>query len=420
MNEREELNKNILDQMTSLTLSSEAQKAFDRFKLQGLPHKKLEDYKYTNVDAFFPKELSLRTNEAELSTEQLTKLARGIEPHLVLINGKVSGDHSKLPEGVEFQVSDSFKSSSEFKTDSLEDLNLILSQQILKLVIKKDTSPGIINILHLNTNSAINTVGASRILVEVEANSIARIAEYFNSPDEGSFNRNHLTEISVAENANAEHIKVVTEGSESFHFGSVKASVKANACLHSFTFTTGGKLSRNNIHIDLDGIGARGEVNGLYALRGSQQCDNFSHINHKVERTESEQLFKAVLDNVSHGIFTGKIIVHRNAQLVNSSQLNKNLLLSKKAHADTRPQLEVYADDVKCAHGATVGQLSEEELFYLESRAISPRDAKIMLCHGFVQEALNKIKHVETKKYLENLLYTEYEKDIHQRIREEA
>jgi len=420
MKEREELNKNILDQMTSLKLSDDAQKAFDRFKLQGLPHKKLEDYKYTNVDAFFPKALNIKAVPGELSKEQVSKLARGVNPQLVLINGKVSNEYSKLPEGVEFQITDSFTGNKDFPTDSLEDLNLILSEQFIKLTIKKDSSPGVINILHLNTTEALNSVGASRLLVNIEANSVARIAEYFNSPEQGSYNRNHLTEISVAENANAEHVKVVTEGAESFHFGSVKATVEANACLHSFTFTTGGKLSRNNINIDLVGVGARGEVNGLYALRGSQQCDNFSHINHKVERTESEQLFKAVLDDVSHGIFTGKIIVHRDAQLVDSSQLNKNLLLSKKAHADSRPQLEVYADDVKCAHGATVGQLSEEELFYLESRAISPRDAKIMLCHGFVQEALDKIKHVETKKYLENLLYTEYEKDIHQRMREEA
>lgn len=417
MTEREILNKNILNQLDGLELSPEGKKAFGRFKEVGLPHKKLENYKYTNVDAFFPE--ALKVGPAVNVSTKLPENLSGLTPHLVFINGKFSADSSNLPAGVELQVSDSLANVEEFETDSLEDLNLALSEQVIKLTVPKDSSPGVVNIIHQSTEELKDILKPTRLLIHVEKHSVARFVEMFNSPDTGAYNRNHLTQVTVEDSANVEHVKVVTEGAESFHFGSLKAIVKANACFHSFTFTTGGKLSRNNLSVDLVGIGARGEVNGLYALRGNQHCDNFSNIHHRVERTESEQLFKAVLDGLSHGIFTGKIVVHRDAQLVDSSQLNKNLLLSKKAHADTRPQLEVYADDVKCAHGATIGQLSEDELFYLESRAISPRDAKIMLCHGFVQEAMDKIKHVETRKFLENLLYTEYEKDIHQRMREE-
>lgn len=418
MTTREELNNNILDQMKGLKLGKEARKAMDRFKETGLPHKKLENYKYTNVDAFFPVELKLENRKAELSNEQMLADSKGLKPNLVFINGEISAEHSSLPAGIEMVVSDSESSLLEFSTDSLEDLNLALADQIVRIDIPKNFSGDVINILHTSTEEGKEALKATRLLINVGENSVIRMVEIFNSPANGVFNRNHMTQIVAEENSNAEHVKIVSEGLESFHFGSVKARVEKNACLHSFTFTTGGSTTRNNINLDLVGIGARGEVNGLYALRGNQHCDNFSHINHSVERTESEQLFKAVLDDVSHGIFTGKIIVHRDAQLVDSAQLNKNLLLSKKAHADTRPQLEVYADDVKCAHGATVGQLSEEELFYLESRGIAPKDARVMLCHGFVQEALNKIKHVETKKFLENFLYTEYEKDIHERIRE--
>ncbi len=414
MTNREILNKNILDKASKLALKGDRLSAMKRFELLGLPHKKLENYKYTNVDAYFPTELELSPMAPSFETEDKTKL--GLSFH----NGYLNEKSVNLPESVTLEVlNQSTEPSDDF--DALENLNLALKEQTILLTVKANSSlksPLYIN--HFSSDDSKNSIVSTRVQIKVEKNSVVRIVERFTSPSTERLNRNHLSFISVEENANAEHVKVVTEGSESFHFGSLKARVGKDACFHSFTFTTGAKLSRNNIQVDLKAIGARGEVHGLYALRGTQQCDNFSTINHLVERTESEQLFKAVLDDLSHGIFTGKIVVHRDAQLVNSSQLNKNLLLSKKAHADTRPQLEVYADDVKCAHGATVGQLSDEELFYLESRAISPKDARVMLCHGFVQEALNKIKSDEVRVSLEELLFEEFEKDIHTRMREEA
>lgn len=414
MTNREELNLNISNQAKSLTLSKESQSALDNFMTNGLPHKKVEDYKYTNLDSFFHKSIKIDSPKSTLSKDLKDSI------WIQINNGHLDLDSVNLPEGVTLEVKNkSIEQSQDF--DSLENLNLVLTNKTIVIDIKTDTSVKMpIHISHTSDASSVDTIVSSRIEFNIGDNSSVRIIEQFNSTEEGLQNRNHLTILNASKNSNTEHVKVVTEGNSSFHFGSVQANVAENACLHSFTFTTGAKLSRNNVKVDLNGIGARGEVHGLYALRGEQHCDNFSQIHHRVERTESEQLFKAVLDDVSHGIFTGKIVVHRDAQLVNSSQLNKNLLLSKKAHADTRPQLEVYADDVKCAHGATVGQLSEEELFYLESRAISPTDAKVMLCHGFVQEALNKIKNVEIREYLEKLLFEEYEKGIHNRIREES
>lgn len=411
---REELNKNILDQAKGLSLTGERLNALNRFETVGLPHKKLENYKYTNVDAFFPTSLKLAPEAPSFNETANSKL--GLSFH----NGYLNTDSVNLPNSVKLEVITQETHSLE-NFDALENLNLALKEQTILLTIEDNSSlktPLYIN--HLSTESSKDSMVSTRLQIKVGKNSVVRIMEQFNSPSTEKLNRNHLGFISVSENANVEHVKVVTEGAESFHFGSLKATVAKDASFHSFTFTTGAKLSRNNIQVDLNAIGAHGEVHGLYALKGTQQCDNFSIINHHAERTESEQLFKAVLDDLSHGIFTGKIVVHRDAQLVNSSQLNKNLLLSKKAHADTRPQLEVYADDVKCAHGATVGQLNDEELFYLESRAISPKDARVMLCHGFVQEALDKIKSVEVKTYLEELLFEEFEKEIHTRMREEV
>lgn len=415
MKNREQLNLNISNQAQALSLSSQAKNALAHFMANGLPHKKLENYKYTNVDSFFPEELKIKSPAPTFSEEK-----KDAAIWMEFVNGCLDPSTQNLPDGVSLEIKkNATKEASHF--DSLESLNLVLNEETVIIKVSSNTSvEAPIHISHISNMDSSGSIVTTRLELDVEENSSVRFIEQFKSEEDALFNRNHMTTINVAQNANVEHVKVVTEGNSSFHFGSVNATVEKDANLHSFTFTTGAKVARNNINIDLAGVGARGEVHGLYALRGEQHCDNFSNIHHRVERTESEQLFKAVLDDSSHGIFTGKIVVHRDAQLVDSSQLNKNLLLSKKAHADTRPQLEVYADDVKCAHGATVGQLSEEELFYLESRAISPKDARVMLCHGFVQEALDKIRSIEIRSYLENLLYNEFEKDIHNRIREEA
>lgn len=415
-----ELNQNILNQVAKLGLTGFRQEALNQFKQCGLPHKKLEDYKYTDVSEHFNKELKLAPASSDFDRDELREKANLGTANLVFINGNLVTEFNKLPNGVQLEHSMKVPSLTDFPSDSLENLNLALTKKIFKLTIDKNVSVAeSFNIIHFSNKSSENLVSSSRLLIDVAENSSIDIFESFISSDGIILNRGHLTQLVCHRNSNVLHVKAVNEGNSSFHFSSFKAVVKKAANLNSFTFSIGGKLIRNNISIELVEPEARALVNGLYALKGKQHCDNFCHIHHRAERTESEQLFKAVLDDLSHGIFTGKIVVHRDAQLVSSSQLNKNLLLSKKAHADTRPQLEVYADDVKCAHGATVGQLSEEELFYLESRAISPRDARVMLCHGFVQEALDTITNDKTKKILEELLYKDYEKDIHEKIKGE-
>ncbi|MBP9682745.1 MAG: SufD family Fe-S cluster assembly protein, partial [Bacteriovorax sp.] len=163
-------------------------------------------------------------------------------------------------------------------------------------------------------------------------------------------------------------------------------------------------LARHNINLELREATAEGAVHGLFTLKKNEHTDIFSTITHFADHTYSDQLFKGILAGESHGVFTGKIIIKQDAQQSTSSQLNKNLILSKKARIDTRPQLLVHADDVKCSHGATIGQLSGDEEFYLQSRGIPKEHARRMLCFGFATDALQKIENEQIKQFAEKLV----------------
>ena len=166
-----------------------------------------------------------------------------------------------------------------------------------------------------------------------------------------------------------------------------------NSSFHSFVLTKGAKIFRNNLSVILGGEGAQAHVNGLHALKGDRHADSHTFLDHRAPNTRSDQLYKCILQDSAHSVFNGKISVRREAQLTNSYQLNKNLILSRECCVDTKPQLEINADDVKCTHGATIGQLSEEELFYLQTRGIGKDEARQMLVRGFVEDVLNKISN---------------------------
>ncbi|MBY0416085.1 MAG: Fe-S cluster assembly protein SufD [Bdellovibrionales bacterium] len=269
-----------------------------------------------------------------------------------------------------------------------------------------------ITIVHLVDEAAINKIISPRITIVAESFSKVSIAEIFTSTQNLLFQytTNSSTNIDLKENAFVEHVKIQTEALQSTHIGLTKAIVAKSAQFKSMTLDFGIMTSRHNIDIEVNGEGADAHVNGLYTLSKSTHADIFSNINHNAAHTTSDQLFKGILAGESHGAFTGKISIAKDAQLVNSNQLNKNLMLSKKAHIDTRPQLLVAADDVKCAHGATIGQLSPDEEFYLESRGIKKDMAKRMLCHGFAADVLFKIDNKSIQARAMDLLKDNFER----------
>jgi Fe-S cluster assembly protein SufD len=231
-----------------------------------------------------------------------------------------------------------------------------------------------------------------RVLVVAEENSSATVIETHVSTQDVQYFTNAVVEVVLKDGARIEHYKVQRESVEAFHVATTVADLGSNASYDATTITFGAALSRHDINVTLDHEGAECRVDGLYLVTTGQHADTHSVIDHRKPHCTSHQLYKGILDGKSRAVFNGKIFVRHDAQKTDAMQTNKNLLLSNEARVDTKPQLEILADDVKCAHGAAVGQIDEDELFYLETRGIHHDLARNLLTYGFAEEVIGKIK----------------------------
>jgi Fe-S cluster assembly protein SufD len=379
--------------------------ALEIFKSQGLPSKKHEDWKYTDISKTLSPRFLSNASETEHNIPELVIDKRGM---IIFNNGIFNRHQSTLPEGISFdqqQITETF-------FDTFDALNFSVSLSPLFLKIKKNTVIDFpVTIIHTVDEDGVNKIVSPRLHIVAEEFTKVSFVEIFTSTQNFLFQytTNSSTSFKLLPNAFVEHVKIQLEANQSTHIGLTKGSVAASAVFKSMTVDLGIQTARHNIEVNLNASGAEASVHGLYALQKTEHADIFSSINHKAAHTQSDQLFKGILAGESHGAFTGKIVVDKDSQLINSNQLNKNLLLSKKAKIDTRPQLLVAADDVKCSHGATIGQLSKEEEFYLESRGINKEMAKRMLCHGFATDVLFYIENVKIKDLAEKLLVSKFE-----------
>lgn len=382
--------KALLSKATDLSPSyqSAMKSAQEIFLAQGIPTKKNEDWLYTNIGPH----LSPRFYEQKESIIQDVPASvldkRGM---IIFNNGYFNKFLSQLPEGIEL---DAVTPEEKF-FDSFDALNFGTSLSPLSLRIKKNTVVNFpVTIVHLVDDVGVNKIVSPRLKITAEENSNVRFMEIFESTNRDLFQytTNAVTKFILKPNAAVEHVKVQNEALNATHVGLTHADVDNSAKFKSVTVDIGLLVARHNINVNLNAPGAESTVHGLFSLKKTEHTDVFSNIFHNADHTYSDQLFKGILSGDSHGAFTGKIVIIKDAQQSASAQLNKNLLLSRKAHIDTRPQLLVHADDVKCAHGATVGQLSKDEEFYLESRGIPKERARKMLCFGFATDALNKIE----------------------------
>lgn len=237
------------------------------------------------------------------------------------------------------------------------------------------------------------------LIVIAEPGSKAIIVESYES--ESSCFTNSATQVFVGANANITHYRVQKESPEAFHIGTTEVTLGAGSLYNSTNINLGGAIARHDVHVNFTAEGGEAFVDGLYMLNGSQHSDTHSSIDHAVPNCVSHQTYKGVLSDKSRGVFNGKVFVRENARGTDAQQSNKNLLLSNDARVDTKPQLEIFNDDVKCSHGATVGQLEDEELFYLLSRGINPSLAANLLTYGFAEEIINKIGIDSIKRELD-------------------
>jgi Fe-S cluster assembly protein SufD len=261
-----------------------------------------------------------------------------------------------------------------------------------------------IHILYLSAKDG----GTSQLrnLVIAGEGSQAAIIEHYVGPDGSTYWTNAVTEIAVGDDASIEHYKLEEEGNKGFHIATIEARQRRDSRFTSHNASLGGRLVRNDINSRLEGENAQCTLDGLYVLKGRQHVDNHTRIDHVSPRAVSRELYKGVLDGWSRGVFNGKVIVHKDAQLTDSNQANHNLLLSPNAEVDPKPQLEIFADDVKCTHGATVGQLDQDALYYLRSRGVPEPEARTLLTFAFANDVITHVRLASIRTRLENLIKT--------------
>jgi len=340
-------------------LKSLREKAFTYFAENGFPTPHDEEWKYTNV--------------AELANS-------------------------------EFRVSDLKTPASpagplaqfDYERNGFTALHLAFADVVL-VTIPKETS--VAEPIEFNFKADADSANFPHVIVVAESGSKATIIESYESSEKSFTNAG--VQIFVGDNANLTHYRVQTESADAFHVGTTEITLKRGSLYNSTNINLGAKLSRHDIHLKFTAEGGEAFVDGLYMLSGSQHADTHSEIDHAVPNCVSHQTYKGVLNDKSRGVFNGKVFVRENASGTDAQQSNKNLLLSNDARVDTKPQLEIYNDDVKCAHGATVGQLEEEELFYLLSRGLNETLARNLLTYGFAEEIVNKIGIESIKKQLD-------------------
>ena len=243
-----------------------------------------------------------------------------------------------------------------------------------------------------------------RVLISLEAGARARVIEEHVPLGDGLYLANAVTEIRVGDNASLEHARLQGESDKALHLGVVSAAVGRDARLLSHSVSLGGRLSRIDIDVTLAGEGGSCVLNGLYLPRGRQHMDHHTHVDHAQPHTNSDELYKGVLDGKSTGVFNGRVLIRPGAQKTEAAQTNNNLLLSMDALVNTNPELEIFADDVKARHGATIGQIEDEHLFYLRSRGIDLNEARKLLIRGFVGDMIERITVEPLRRTLSELV----------------
>jgi Fe-S cluster assembly protein SufD len=287
-----------------------------------------------------------------------------------------------------------------FNDNAFAALNTAFLSNGALIVVPRDMS--VAAPLHLLFVATQNEAASyPRCLVVAESGSTVTLVEDFVALQEGAYFTNAVTEIAIAGNASVDHVRVQREGAQAFHIANCAASLARASRYNSVSVAFGARISRYNLNVVQTGEGAECTIDGLALINGSQLADTHTCIDHAQPHGVSRQQHKCIVDGAAHAVFNGKIMVRRGAQLTNSSQSSRNLLLSGKARVDTKPQLEIFAADVKCAHGATVGQLDADEVFYLQSRGLSGAAARNLLTYAFGAEIINRIPVVSLKHALE-------------------
>jgi Fe-S cluster assembly protein SufD len=396
--------------------------AISEFESIGFPTPKNEDWHFTNAAPIAETEFRLKkaagakpTGAADLTAFRFI----AAWPTLVFVNGRYApelSDVSHAGEGVRvMELHRAWREEpalleryltriASYGERAFTALNTAFAHEGAVIHIAADAAPAQpVHLLFVSTDAAENGHAELRNLIVAEHGANAGVIESYVALGSPRYLTNAVTEIQLGEGASLRHVKVQRESDRAFHVHTVEAAQEKDSHFQSFSFASGGALSRTNIYTVLGGPGSGATLNGLYMVGGEQHVDHQTRIEHAAPDCFSRELYKGILDGASHGVFNGKVYVRPEAQKTDGKQTNANLLLSERARIDTKPQLEIFADDVKCTHGATVGRLDQMALFYLESRGIGAELAKRLLTYAFAADVLETIDIAAVRMSLEAL-----------------
>jgi Fe-S cluster assembly protein SufD len=398
-------------------IAAQRDAAFDLFAKQGLPHRRVEEWKYTDLRALMRDAKPLAA-PPDAAAKARAKAAGGLlgdieARRLVFVDGVFVpelSDLRNLEAGLTvtslaqaLSAGDPTLAAHLGKLAPANDVAVALNTAFMDdgAVIRIAAGATIEHPLHLlfvvSEKPAATFV---RSLVVIEEGARAMLVESHEGPAGSDYQVNAELELFAGDRAHVDHVKIIGEGSDALHVSTLAAAIGAHARFNSFTFTTGGAVVRNQLFLKFDGEGTVAGIRGASLLKGRQHADTTLIADHIARDCQSREVFKTVLDDEGHGVFQGRIIVRPHAQKTDAKMMTQALLLSERAEADNKPELEIFADDVQCGHGATAGALDDDLKFYLMARGIPATEAEALLIQAFLGEAIEGIEHAGLREAL--------------------
>lgn len=406
------------------TLHEARRRAMERLGTIGFPTLRDEEWRFTNMQSLFDAGIPAAASAAADADAARTVLATlpfldGGAAVIVFVNGTFDASLSRMPAGdtalrahvlpdaaaVEGVLAVQAALPAE-SANAFAELNTAFVTDGVFIDVKDgavEEAP--VHVVHVAVPSESPVRATARVAVRCGASAGLRVTETFVSAAGGVHHTNAVTQVLCAENASLDHLRTGIENTETFHTSTVAAELARSARLHTTAVTLGGRLVRNDVHVRLAGEGAEATLDGLSLARGTQHIDNHTVLDHAAAHCPSHEMYKGIYDESGRGVFSGRIIVRPGAQKTDAKQSNDSLVLSDTASVDTKPQLEIFADDVKCTHGATIGRLDDDALFYLRARGIGEAHARAILTVAFAAEVLERMPLGAMRDWLDALLH---------------
>ena len=398
--------ENLKSYSEGVQISGEKKELFTSFISKGFPTTKDEEWKYTSLKKIVTKDYNIENTGEIIDSSTVEKYSLGFDNRIIFSDGKLIG--SPNIKGVSINGFSNFGSNT---TDSILQLNKALAQNGFTISVDKNTvleSP--IEILFFSTTE--NNFSQYRNLISVGDNTEVKFVERIQALNDSTSMVNNFTQINCAKNTKVEYNKIQNNTPESRLIDTVNVYQEQDSTCDINTLIFGGSFTRNNLNFEQNSSNCESNMNGVSVLDDNQLADNHTFVDHKSAHCRSNEMYKGVYLGHSKGVFNGKIMVRPDAQKIDAFQSNNNLLLSDNSTIDSKPQLEIYADDVKCSHGCTIGQLDENALFYMRSRGIGIEEAKAVLTYAFASEAIENISVEEVKLLAQKLLAQKLKVDL--------